>query len=287
MSTTGTTPPFRPSSWSAKVDYLSFTLRGQFILPEFEGDVVGYADTLFHLATGLCAAVVDPLRPPMQAGGRSGYKYSVHYPFGTSVFFGSTTAAPLIEAGGVSCDIFRARGVFDGILRDYTDFITRIDLAIDLETDVTPDAFLALGRSPRHTSSGAVDSATGSTRYVGSKTSDRYLKVYRYAPPHPRAAYLRCEVSLKRELAKQGATGVLLDGAPSVALEAIRPFALVGLQSLLSGQSTAPISSSHNRPTEAGKLFWLVKQVKPALLDAHRAGLIDLAVWLDEALGGQ
>lgn len=269
--------------WSAKVDYLSFTLRGAFILPVFDGDVMGYARECLQNALqapeSLPAVFCD-----LQLGkGRSGYKYSVAGDGGATLFFGSSTAAPLVELGGVACDTARRVGCLDECMTRYTDFITRVDLAIDLNTFLSPDEFLSLGRSKRHASTGGVDSKTGSTRYIGSKTSDRYLKVYRYFPPHPRAAFLRCEVSLKQELARQGATAVLLDGAPSSALEAARPFGLVGLQSLLSGQATAPISSSHNRPTDAGKLHWLVTQVKPALLDAHRAGLIDLARWLAEA----
>lgn len=158
--------------------------------------------------------------------------------------------------------------------------ITRLDLAADLETGVTPAEFVAAGYSARIRTSGADDSETGSTRYVGSEKSAKFARVYRYYDPHPRSKFLRVEVVLRDEYAKSAAQMLLTQSVAEVYWA-----------------STASLSFKHptwRRPDEfaeakltlpnerknANRLRWLEKQIRPVIVEAHKTGLIDVLDWL-------
>jgi len=216
--------------------------------------------------------------------GRSGYPHSASLPIGARLFWGSPTARPLLELGGAACDALEARGLLLPYVTAHVDGVTRLDLAADITCDDTPAEFVAAGYSTRYAASGRAVSPTGSTEYIGSPTSDRRCRVYRYAPPHPRADALRVEVVLRRELAKDAAKALAISSLSDVYRTAARPFdfrsakwkAFKTVDRL--ARSTLP-----NEPTAAGRLRWLETQIRPAVLSAHKAGLIDLQEWLDSA----
>ena len=59
--------------------------------------------------------------------------------------------------------------------------------------DTDPITFAEARSNKRHKSHETSVTTTGTTYYVGSRRSDRYCRVYRYAEPHPRSDRLRVE----------------------------------------------------------------------------------------------
>jgi hypothetical protein len=83
-----------------------------------------------------------------------------------------------------------------------------VDIAVDIDTQIAPDVFCAHREKGHFKAWSEALSASGHTVYVGSKKSDRYARVYRYFPPHPRSRFLRVEHVLKGEQAKLAASQI-------------------------------------------------------------------------------
>lgn len=110
--------------------------------------------------------------------------------------------------------------------------VTRLDIARDFATDLYPDALLPYIAGGRGRTSGLITSDTGQTASFGSRSSDKYLRVYRYNPPHPRAGTLRFEWEIKGAACVQ-AHKLLIEG---VSVDEI----MAGLMlDFLSGSSSA------------------------------------------------
>jgi len=275
--------------WAVKVDYIS-VCSGAFSEPypdtqETVWNVTKYARSIFS-RIGL-SALTDPTSGAWAIGaGRQGWSASIRHSSGAALFFGSEMRAPLLEMGGAACDLLRQFGELEPLIYAYWQNITRIDLAGDLECDLTPEAFLAYGHSPRHKTDGHDKTMTGWTEYLGSMTSDRRLKVYRYYDPHPRARFLRVEVTLRRDLAKSAAVDLTFSPVSEVWLAGCSPFALKAPQWRLPSQSLKLQRTMKSEPTAASRLRWLEKQIRPAVIASHKAGLINLTEWLSEAEAG-
>lgn len=273
-------------SWSVKIDYISMT-SGEFhvqpqdtTVPHLSVDLEAY-----HAWCAVCddhfsVETANEWRP---VGARSGYTRSAQHPIGARYFAGHASAPPLLELGGAACDFLQKKGQLLPLIERNIDGVTRIDLAGDITTDLRPAEFLAFGRSPRHQSAGRAVSATGETEYIGSPTSDRRCRVYRYAPPHPRCDALRVEAVLRRELAKSAALELSSRPIADVWTEALQPFSFKCPLWRQPSSSLSPRETLRNEPTAAGRLRWLEKQIRPAVIEAHKAGLIDLRVWLEFA----
>lgn len=207
MAHVGALVPERQSAaiWTVKIDYASVTTGELHVpLPISGKDARTYS---VHGAAAVRSAALhalasDDLSLWQDKGGRSGYAISSAHEIGARVFFGHEKAPPLIELPGAACDMTHQAGELLPFLARNTEGVTRIDLAADLEHDITPFDFVAAGRSARQRSLSRVDSDKGQTVYIGSPKSDRRLRVYRYAPPHPRARFIRVECMLRDELAR-------------------------------------------------------------------------------------
>jgi len=275
------------TAWAVKVDYLS-VCTGVFSEPFPDGQehvwaVSSYGRSIFR-RVGLTALAEASLGAWAIGSGRQGWTRSIRHSSGAVLFFGSEMRPPLLELGGAACDLLRTSGELSPLISQYWQNITRVDLSGDLECDLTPKAFLDFGYSPRHTTDSHDKSATGWTEYLGSEKSDRRLKVYRYYEPHPRSRFLRVEVTLRRDLAKSAAAALIDAPASQVWTAACRPFGLQAPQWRLPATLLKIQPTMKAEPTAASRLRWLEKQIRPAVREAHRAGLIDLQVWLDEAV---
>lgn len=143
-------------------------------------------------ALALCQDELAPGRKPYSAS------FSAH---NITVFFSPRQDTVLVEASGKGCEWLRSQGLLDKVLALTNGRATRLDIAVDFETDLDPREFAKL-RTDRIKSEGFQSSASGVTCYVGSQSSDRYARVYRYYEPHPRAQYLRVEMVHRRSLAR-------------------------------------------------------------------------------------
>jgi len=271
--------------WRAKIDYVSVT-SSRFHFTPSNALAAHYGVT--HEADMSLATIVAGHVPSALAnewsscGGRSGYTRGARHPIGMTFYAGHATAKPLLEIGGAACDWLHSLGALLPLVQRECEGITRLDLAGDLTCLVTPAEFVAAGYSALVRTKSSVSSATGSTEYLGSPTSDRSCRVYRYAAPHPRSDALRVEIVLRRELAKSAALELCSRTIAGVWQSAAKPLSFKHPMWRQSADDTLPRLTMKSEPTSASRLQWLTKQIKPAVLEAHRAGLIDLHKWLDE-----
>lgn len=149
--------------------------------------------------------------------GRAPFNRSIHCDEGGFTYFYSDRLNySLLEITGHGCNRLREFKALKSMVNDWTDRLTRIDIACDFKTDVKPEDFAEKRDKNRFNSVAFMKSGTGETCYVGSRKSDRYARVYKYNPPHPRAGLLRCEMVCKDERAKSTGAALCRDGLSSV-----------------------------------------------------------------------
>jgi len=183
---------------------------------------------------------------------------------GITLFAGISLNHCCVEISGGGCEILIEKNLLYSVLGAVVGRVTRIDIACDIETDVTPMEFVNVTSHKRMRSSGYQKSATGETCYVGSRTSERYARVYRYAEPHPRAHLLRAEHVFHKAYAKKVARAILDHGSDAVARSAGEAFGWMH-DTWQPSNTHVPDLSIVSAEREAGKtITWLISSVAPA-----------------------
>lgn len=247
------------------IDWLSFTFSA-----------VGEGNSYHRDSPEFVAACLSDYLPALEewcgrqlewqrAAGRSPYAYSLKSPFtGVTFFWSPSRMEILCEMSGTGCARMRDAELLPTILEHVKDRITRLDIATDISTETRPGDFVDAGFTSRTKTIGRFTSRTGETVYVGSQKSDKYVRVYRYDDPHPRADLLRVEAVYRRKHATRAAEMVLRLGTA---------IAAVSLHEGMKWQHEAWNPSDEPSPvpalpkqqkTDAGTLHWLVTQVAPA-----------------------
>jgi len=200
-----------------KIDWLSFTVKLTESFEVFDNDASRY---MFKMAK---AQFPDDLQdvlfdqPFTQVKGRAPYTVCLRREDNhVSVFFGGKQAHILFEITGAGCEDIARHSKLLSLVELVKPALSRLDVAVDMHVPTTPVEFVATGYSDRFKSISQMVSETGSTFYVGSRDSERYARVYRYNPPHPRSDWLRCEFVVKHENATNAAALILDVGLPEV-----------------------------------------------------------------------
>ncbi len=268
----------------AHIDWLSFTLP---YVPQLVGEgepphrealntILAFSPTLYDLL----ATVPDFA----EGSGRAPFKHSIRSSAeGIAIFYGHKSRLVLLEFSGGGCRWLVDRMIMDHVLETFSDRVTRIDIAHDWETETKPAEFAALRDEGRFKSIGNFDSASGQTVYIGSRTSERYARVYRYAPPHPRAHLMRVEIVLRKEMAKVAADYCLRNGVLNGLLAIGEAFGWA--HPLWDGLKAGEQEEIQWRPREKGgsTLRWLYKQVSPAVKKVLESGDTEgVKDWLTE-----
>lgn len=273
-------------AWRTKIDWLSFStpsLAYAFTEQDHDNASISIISHLLSLALG-CQGAFSELDACGQHGkGRTFHTRSVHYSVGITVYYGGIHAPPLIEVSGAGCDWLSAKIHLDSLAARNSDTVSRIDFAADLECETTPKDFCAYGVSSRHTTRSSHESDTGTTEYIGSPHSDRRCRVYRYALPHPRARFLRVEVVLRRELAKQAASRLDAETVAQLWRAAADPYDFKHPHWRMTENNNEALKTMRNEKTTAARLRWLVKVCVPALRDAIAEGLVSPDILSDSA----
>lgn len=180
--------------------------------------------------------------------------------------FMATNGLMLIEHTGQGCSLLENEGLLVEIIQKYADRATRIDIATDMLTPTAPETF-ALSRTGGKTQSrGSVSSPTGDTEYIGSQKSDRWCKVYRYNPPHPRHKFLRIEYTYKGKQAKVAANALKQVSVDELAIMSgnrynwTHPCYQPG-----EGVTTAILGAWRPDRKQGGTARWLLVQAAPAM----------------------
>lgn len=200
---------------------------------------------------------------------------------GLSISWKAGNGFALVECSGQVVDKLLSQIGISDLARAANGRATRIDLAVDMETEVSPEEFALERGEDRFKSSGVFISPTGTTVYVGSRRGERMARVYRYTPPHPRAHLLRAEVELKGEAARIACDALTNMSLTEVALSAHLPFSWKHKVWDTGEVMVSKLPARKYDHEGAGTLKWIHDIVFPSLKKAHADGLLN--VWQELA----
>lgn len=203
---------------------------------------------------------------------------------GIAVFAHAKLPHFLVEFSGRGCERLLNSPVGEDILEALRDRATRIDLAVDIECGTDPREFAAQRVPGRFKSGSEVVSESGTTVYIGSKTSNRYARVYRYNLPHPRHALLRVEHVFRAEEAKTAVAFLLDRGYEPMAAECARMFGWLHPVWTVQAALEAEFKAHRNERGDAKTIYWLYETVAPVLIRLHNEGKLDFGLWFREAI---
>jgi hypothetical protein len=183
---------------------------------------------------------------------------------GISLFASPSLTHCCIEISGQGCERLLEQSILAEILVRVAARVTRIDIATDIDTNVIPTDFVSITNHKRMRASGYQKSETGETAYVGSQKSDRYARVYRYAPPHPRAHLLRVEHVFRRDYAKTVAQACVANDLSAVAMAAGQAFGWSHPTWDVQAKATVDLSVVKAEHNGGKTVYWLIKSCAPA-----------------------
>jgi hypothetical protein len=212
--------------------------------------------------------------------GRAPFSKSYHHEQnGWTYFYSDTHPYCLLEITGRGCAKAAEKGDLMGMMKDWHDRITRIDIACDFATDVTPIEFARMRDTKRFSSGSEMTSDTGDTCYVGSRKSDRYARVYKYKKPHPRAGLLRTEMVCKGDKAQAAASGIVSDGLLSVTRALGEVFVWTHPLWTFDNETQASDISIPSDTHQGNTERWLLTQVTAAIEKLYKKGGEELIVY--------
>lgn len=193
---------------------------------------------------------------------------------GITVYASPNLVHMCVEISGTGCEALIAAGMMESVLKCVHERVTRIDIACDVETSVTPPQFVAARIGKRMQSSGYQKSSRGETCYVGSQKSDRYARVYRYAKPHPRSHLLRIEHVFRKDYAKSVAKACLDGSLESVALACKKSFGWGHAEFNPAASDAASLSKVGRERLGGNTVTWLITAAAPAFRRLVQDGTI-------------
>jgi len=257
------------------VDWLSFTLP----VIGSDGDLEGFAsnvvDTIYsHLGEEIFENVFNK-QWIERSGGRAPYSYS--HDVGTTgvvVFTNPKRRELLVEIGGQGCEYIRSQLLLHETIGAIQATVTRLDMAVDIETETLPNQFVPEANYPATFSYSKLSSQSGETVYLGSQHSEKFIRIYRYKAPHPRHKLLRVEFVFRRKVARAVCGEMLIQGEKAVAAWAGEKAKL--LHPAWNLEDDHEKFFVYDRPErEAGKTtYWLIQSVAPAFKRLVREGII-------------
>lgn len=206
-------------------------------------------------------------------GGRAPFTHSMRASdYGVFIWFSLKQPFVLVEISGRGCDYLSDTGTLPAVLHSVRERVTRLDVACDMLCDTKPVDFVNCREGAKFKSGSEMRSEMGETVYLGSQKSNRYARVYRYNPPHPRAAFLRCEMVLRDQDAKDTTNAILFHGLSQTAAALGGVFGWTHSEWKLTPPTDLELQAfrpdRHGGKTE----YWLHAQVLPAIEKLLREG---------------
>lgn len=269
----------------AKIDYLSWTVL-QDVREAGQGKPLERAAALaIWNHHPIFAEFFGEMLAWETGGARGHYSQSLFQPKTyAAIRFGGSANHILVELPGTACQWLRDKGMLNDVIREAAQRLTRIDVAVDFPSGCSPAEFVGAGYNQRFKAHATIVSPEGTTEYVGSMKSERYARIYQYNPPHPRAGTTRIEHVLRSDYARAAAASLVSTSLVLLVSECGNSFAwkhaLWTPDAATDGKLRAQRSDRH----EPGRVRWLDGVVFPAMVKAHREGLIDLREWFQRAL---
>lgn len=266
----------------AKVDYLSFTLP-------LNLSGVGHTEQLYEELFKLferakLRALLDILNPKTREvrSGRKIYGAGLFWSdSAVNIWWGGVANHVLCEISGTGCQLLRDNGTLMAVVKSTQQRCTRIDIAVDLPDAGKPADFVAIKMENRFKVTETMDTDTGWTQYVGSRKSERFARVYLYREPHPRSGVMRVEHVFRGDYAKEVAHGLLATGLREIVRACGNTYGWQHPRWQPEGTTDGKIKAQRHDKEDAATVRWLAKAVAPALVKAHKSGLVDVRKWLD------
>lgn len=263
-----------------KVDWLSFTIPTPSTFGTYSPETLPY----IHEVTD---AFLGGIWKPVFGGhgwqvdnGRGFYRYAITDDESKIVMsIGDINNHIYFQCGGQACDYMRSLSIYEQVVEKVSMRCSRIDFAVDFKCDVKPQDFIVNYQAASFKSGGRVHSPDGETCYVGSRKGERFARVYRYHPPHPRSENLRVEVEAKGEWAKILCKLCADEGDLTACLAA---HAVFGWSHPLwqPNQAVQSLRGAKAYDTGSGSgLRWLNSTVAASLVRAHKEKVIDARSW--------
>lgn len=261
---------------NVKIDWYSFSFFVPFIVDE------GERENAYRTAE-----IFDEMFPELSAtiaeygyefgNGRRPYSLSIRSQ-GITLFCRPTTEWMLCEISGQGCKLLRERDALIPTIARSHERCTRVDLALDIfagnENKVSE--FINAGYSKAFKTKADIVSGTGSSHYIGSRTSMRMCRVYQYNPPHPRHKNMRIEFEIKKELAKKVAGGLIHNSVSDEFFMQARDYKFKSklMPDEVSNKYVA-MDTIVNKKPQNSTLLWIIKQVAPAFKRLVADGTIE------------
>lgn len=267
----------------AIVDWLQFTIpvpagAGKALSEKRAGNVGWIADGMLELlqdwgCSGDVAAVLCPVGM-VTTGASAPYNNGMT---GAGITYYWHDASPsvdtiLVQISGQGCARLRTLEMLNPVLAYVYDRVSRIDVAIDVETDAPIPSLYTTTKRQSY-----INSKSGQTYYIGSMKSDKYARVYRYTGSHPRAPFVRFECVYRRQYAKAAAEFVLRRGVERAAIDMLHSNRITvcdALQGALGGGERLRVMPPVNTGAET-TMRWLIDAVAPAFRRMVDEGKID------------
>lgn len=212
--------------------------------------------------------------------GRKPYSCSVGGGNGVRIYFNHKINHALVEISGEGCSrVFSSPGG-EYLLQSVKDRVTRIDIAVDMQCDVMPSEFVSHRSATRHKSFSHVVSDTGETCYIGSMSSNRYARVYRYNEPHPRSGLLRAEHVFRQEDAKRVVEFGFENGIDKLVQEAGAIFGWTHDAWDFEPPTVRELKAHREEREDAATVKWLYDTVAPSIARLAKSGKLDVKAFL-------
>lgn len=213
---------------------------------------------------------------------RPGTVFGINYDKHCNVWLGFDGMVT-IEHTGMGCLYLEDRGLLYKVISDHAEQCTRLDLATDILTDADPLAFVEMRTNKRSKSHEDKKSNSGRTYVIGSKSSERHTKVYRYTDPHPRHMFLRIEYTYHREDAKNIARMLDEYSLPGLCIASGKRYGWTHPDYQPDLNATEYEIKAWRPERRGGKTaLWLYKQVLPAIVKSVENGEIDMEEFISD-----
>lgn len=247
-----------------KIDWISFTLPLECLVTRDNNNVLPHVRYAAHDLYPQACDWISTFTDLKDCGGNrifdKGYRSKDG---GFSIFQKVGTRFSLVEFTAHGVEQLRDAGLLAKMIAIHRDRLTRVDVAMDWQCDTTPKEFAENRDNARFAHYCDIHSETGDTYYVGSRSSERFARVYRYNEPHPRAHLLRCEFQLKSLYAKKLGDEIRKKTLSTIGYELLESF---GFNHNLVVVPDGTQKFSAPRANSMGNTErWLFSQVLPAI----------------------
>lgn len=264
------------ADWTPKIDWITMVVPmmavGEGATYNYFGerlkealDAEHFPDAVYEALEGMTA--LEYGRAPYEFGWQNKEA-------GLTVWAGTKTPHASLEFSGKGCDWLTERGVLHTVVTVHSERLSRIDIAVDVQTDERPTVFVQKRIVARQKTHSEIVGASGETCYIGSMQSEQYARVYRYNEPHPRAHLLRLEHVFRRKHAKRVGAALAEQGLNAVVMACFEQYGWDTTH--IDGVQPSTVSLAVDRPERNGgkTLYWLIKSVAPAFKKLVKEGVI-------------